>query len=78
MRMTELTRENIARNSKEMRELRNSHDVASSKERKAEDGEPELYVSNQFVSSSKKSAQQQVPKPKVQHTTSLKIRLKQN
>ena len=46
MRLTDLTRENIARNSREMRELRNSHDVTSSRERKAEAGEPELYVSN--------------------------------
>ena len=46
LKMNELTRENIARNSREMRELRNSHDITTSRERKLEAGEPELYVSN--------------------------------
>ena len=55
-KMNDLTRENITRNSREMHELRKSHDMASSRERKLENGEPELYVSNQFNTGSKNSS----------------------
>ena len=54
--MNDFTRENITRNSREMYELRKSHDMASSRERKLENGEPELYVTNQFNTGSKNSS----------------------
>ena len=54
LKAAELSRENMIRNQKEMKELRSSQELsASSKERRDIVGSPELYVSNKFASNQK-------------------------